>query len=217
MPTLYFIPGLGADYRLFSKQKKAGFKFQVLEWIRPKKGETLQQYSLRLSEGIHDKSDFVLLGVSLGGLVAQEIAKVYPPKKLILISSAKCTAEIPFYLRILRILPLHRLFPGSLLRAMGRRARLILGGIPGEDSKDILEMVAAADPVFIEWGIDQVIHWNCKTSLKDIVHFHGTSDIVFPACWIKNAILVKGGTHIMILAQAEKVNKLIRDALEGTE
>jgi pimeloyl-ACP methyl ester carboxylesterase len=217
MTELYFIPGLGADARLYTKQKQAGFTFRVLEWIKPYENESLQEYSARLSEGIRDKSNFALVGVSLGGLVAQEIARLHRPKKLIIISSAKCSKEIPFYLRLFRIVPLHRLFSGSAFRAMGKMARRILGGTNKEEGKQVQAMIDAADPDFMKWAIHQVIHWDCKAAIENTVHLHGTHDIMFPACWIKNAVFVKGGSHIMIYTSAGEVNKLIRNELYGMD
>ena len=49
--------------------------------------------------------------------------------------------------------------------------------------------------------------------MKNIVHIHGTKDNVFPLKHIKNAIEIKGGTHIMILTKAKKISKIIDEVL----
>lgn len=213
MTEIYFIPGLGADARLFSKQKQAGFNFKVLEWITPNKNERLATYALRLSEGIINKEDFMLVGVSLGGIMAQEIARIYKPKKIILISSVQSSKEIPFYFRGFRYLPIHRLIPGKFFRVVGKVIRHILGGTTHEEGKQIEAMINASDPDFMYWAIDQVIHWRCKQPLKGMIHLHGTMDTMFPGIFLQNATFIKGGSHLMVYTKAKEVNAYLKNFL----
>ena len=211
---IYFIPGLGADKRLFEKQKKLGVDFEVIEWVPPLANERLKDYALRLAEKIRDKENFILLGVSLGGIVAQEIARVYPPKKLILISTVKSHHEIPFYLRLMQAIPFYKIFPAETLKSMGKLARRILGGTNNIEGKQMREMIEDANPKFVKWAIHEVIHWRFDFTCINSVHLHGTSDILFPKFFIKKAKFLKGGSHIMIFTMAEEVNVFIANELK---
>ncbi|MCR6638646.1 MAG: hypothetical protein NVV82_06535 [Sporocytophaga sp.] len=58
LPKVYFIPGMGANKDLFANQRNAGFEMEVLEWITPYKGETIEDYSERMSENLNINEDF---------------------------------------------------------------------------------------------------------------------------------------------------------------
>lgn len=90
---LYLIGGLGADERVF-RYLDIKNETQVIKWINPKSKEELKHYANRLLEQINQNEDFGLLGVSFGGIVAIELAKLAHPQKLILISSVE---TIPNY------------------------------------------------------------------------------------------------------------------------
>ena len=78
--TAYFISGIGADYRMFTHIRlPEGYQAVYIHWIPPKKKEPLGAYASRLIAQIDTAEPFVLIGLSLGGIMAVEIAKRYPP------------------------------------------------------------------------------------------------------------------------------------------
>ncbi|SDF62642.1 Thioesterase domain-containing protein [Pedobacter terrae] len=81
----YFISGLGADQRIFSRLKLSE-KISIIhvEWINPNKNETLEVYAERLSRIIDTSKPFALVGVSFGGMIAVELAKLLKPLQLLL-------------------------------------------------------------------------------------------------------------------------------------
>src|ERR1044071_7111145 len=99
MQTLYCIPGLGANEKVFQFLDLSFTKPIFIEWLPPRQHETLQQYALRLREQFIHEPEPVIFGLSLGGMLAVEIAKSLPSSKAIVISSAKTKNEIPFYWR----------------------------------------------------------------------------------------------------------------------
>ena len=67
--NVYFISGLGADKRVFSKlQLDDQFSVNYIEWIAPLKKETLQHYASRLVTQIDTTKPFQLVGLSFGGI-----------------------------------------------------------------------------------------------------------------------------------------------------
>lgn len=76
--NVYFISGLGADKRIFSKLTlSAEFDIIHIDWIVPFSKETLVSYAKRLSKVIDVNNPFALIGVSFGGMIAVEIAKLF--------------------------------------------------------------------------------------------------------------------------------------------
>ena len=75
---LYCMPGLGANSKIFEhiSLPKEKFELHFLEWKTPISfDESLEEYALRITDDIIHKNP-VLLGVSFGGILVQEIAKV---------------------------------------------------------------------------------------------------------------------------------------------
>src|SRR5688572_14688140 len=126
MEKVYFISGLGADERAFSFLDLNFCEPVFVKWIRPLEDETVPAYAARLKAQIPD--DFpTIVGLSFGGMVAVEIAKAFPYKKLVLLSSAKTQREIPFYLKSMRWLPLHKLATPAFLKAANQFAYKLMG------------------------------------------------------------------------------------------
>lgn len=208
MQNVYFISGLGADKRAFQFLDLSFCNPIFVEWIRPHKDETIGCYATRLREQIMDEEP-VIVGLSFGGMVAIEIARQYPIKKLILLSSAKTEKEIPYYLRCMRYLPLHKAFPTSVLRTANQFAHRLMRIHQREDKIIVTKMLHDADDRFISWAINQIIHWKNRHVIPNTYHIHGTADIVLPYRFIKANHTVKGGEHTMLMMQGNAISKLL--------
>ena len=65
--NVYFISGLGADRRAFERiQLPPQFSVHHLDWIEPRKDESLNDYAMRLGEGIDTTKPFALVGLIHG-------------------------------------------------------------------------------------------------------------------------------------------------------
>ena len=85
---VYFMPGMAANPIIFEhiKLPENQFKMHWLEWIIPEKEETLSHYAQRMCNQIKHE-DIVLLGVSFGGILVQEMSKFIKVRKLFVVSS----------------------------------------------------------------------------------------------------------------------------------
>src|SRR5436190_1990862 len=111
------ISGLGADRRAFYRiQLPRSYEAVYLDWIKPFPNESLPDYAKRFSELIKSDEDFVIIGLSFGGILASELAKIISPKKIIIISSLGSNKEQPWYFRLAGKLGLHRLISPALYK-----------------------------------------------------------------------------------------------------
>ena len=85
--TVYFLPGVGCDKRLFSRIKLPGHEMVMLEWPPFPKRCRLEELAAEMRSGVDGTKPHMLAGVSLGGMVAQELALLTKPEKVILIST----------------------------------------------------------------------------------------------------------------------------------
>lgn len=184
-----------------------------LEWLKPGKGESIAGYATRMKAQIHDEEP-IIVGLSFGGMVAIEIAKQYPVKKLILLSSAKTENEIPFYLRSMRYLPLHKAVSPSLLRSANQFAYRLMRIAQREDKIIFRQMFREADDSFVSWAVNQIIHWKNTQVIPNTYHIHGTADIMLPFRYIKADHIVEGGKHLMLMSQADNISKLLKEIID---
>jgi hypothetical protein len=61
----------------------------------------------------------------------------------------------------------------------------------------------------------QVILWDRTVADGKVIHIHGDKDDVFPIKNIQNCIVVKGGTHIMILNKYKWLNEHLPQIILG--
>ncbi|MEQ9186337.1 MAG: alpha/beta hydrolase, partial [Cryomorphaceae bacterium] len=107
---IYLIPGQGSDARIFSKiEFPEGYEVVYVAYELPNEGESMADYARKLARQIEEDTGFILIGVSLGGMLASEIAEFKHPKQVILIASAQNANELPKRYTFQRRLPLYKL------------------------------------------------------------------------------------------------------------
>ncbi|ESU22828.1 hypothetical protein FEDK69T_17310 [Flavobacterium enshiense DK69] len=205
---VYFMPGLAASPKIFERIKLPEDQFEVhlLEWFLPEKKETLTGYAKRMAEKIkHD--DAVLIGVSFGGILVEEIAKIKPVRKTIIISSVKSMKEFPRRMKFVRNTKMYKLIPKRLFS----KVEYLLKYSKSPRMKERLELyrtyLSVNDVKYLTWAIENVLMWGRTEVDEKVVHIHGDKDDVFPIKNIKNCIVVKGGTHAMILFKHKWMNE----------
>jgi pimeloyl-ACP methyl ester carboxylesterase len=212
MQKVYFISGLGADERAFSFLDLSFCEPVFVQWIRPLERETVPAYAVRLKEQIPETSP-IIVGLSFGGMVAVEIAKVFPCNKIVLLSSAKTQKEIPFYLKSMRWLPLHKLATPGFLKAANSFAYKLMGISRRPDKILFMKMLMQADEVFIKWSVDRIINWRNNTIPERTVHIHGTKDLLLPYAFVKADYTVRGGVHLMVMNRPAEISALLKECI----
>ena len=208
---IYFISGIAADGRLFRRiHLPAGFEAVYLNWIKPFHDEPLDHYSLRLAEKINVHEPFVLVGTSLGGIVATEIALKYKPLAVIIIGSVPTVSQLPKYYRIVEKLKLYKIIPGSLYNFSAKVKHYFTREDP-EDKKVIIQMISETDPDFIKWGIQAILQWRNTETPKSLYHIHGTRDEVFPYAYTSPDYTIHKGDHVIVITRAEEVNRILAE------
>ncbi|HSZ24721.1 MAG TPA: alpha/beta hydrolase [Cytophagaceae bacterium] len=209
---IYFISGLGADKKVF-RNLIINHPFQQhIEWEIPFKNESLTSYCSRLITQIDTRSEVILVGLSFGGIIAQEIAKIIPVRKLIIVSSVKNENEMDWTLHFIRKTKLYKL-PPSLLKFLNKYTANYYFGIQSEEESLLLKkIIADTNPVFLPWANNQILHWKNHLS-QNVVHIHGTKDKIFPIKNITNCMPIEGGGHFMILNKAKEVSAFINQAI----
>ncbi len=210
MSKVYLIAGLGADTRVYNNIDLNDHEVICLNWIEPNETDSLVTYSQKLINQYNISYHSIIIGNSLGGMIAVEMAKLIPIKNVILISSIKTVDEAPWYFGIFRAIPVYKIIPGKLMTSMGFLARFIFGKMNSVDSWLFNDMLKNSSPVFVKWAMGAVLKWDNTTIPPNICQINGDKDLIFNYRRIKDATIVKGGTHIMIFDRAKEINKWLR-------
>jgi len=215
--TIYLIPGQGGDERLFQNIHITGHETKVIVLETPLKGERLPQYAKRLSAQIDTAQSFSLVGVSFGGMIAVEIAKILDPEKVIIISSAKTKDELPFRHKVVKRLRLYKLFNGKLLKRMANIVRPLVEPDSKKDHDTFSAMINDKDPAYLKRAIECVIRWENTEYREDIVHLHGSKDHTIPIKNITDPIVIEDASHVMVMTEGERIGALINTYLACNE
>ncbi len=174
------------------------FEIYLLEWILPEKEETLVNYAKRMSVNVKHENA-VLIGVSFGGILVQEMKQFLNVRKVIIVSSVKSNMELPRKMKIAKSTKAYKLIPTNLLLNVENLAKYAFGSYVKQRLKLYEKFLSVRDKDYLDWSIEQIINWERTEIDPTIVHIHGDADEVFLFKYIKKCIVVKDGTHIMIL------------------
>ncbi len=212
---IYFVPGLAAGSNIFEFIKLPPSKYELhfLEWIIPQtKNESMESYVKRMAENInHDNP--VLVGVSFGGIIVQELGKIVDFKKIVLISSVKNTNEFPRSLKFLKISKLYKLFPTSRIAKVNDFSKFSLHGFLDKKTYLYNKYMTVRNKDYLDWAIHNMVNWKSNTQIEDIIHIHGNNDEIFPIKYIEDCIKIDGGNHVMIITKAKIINRILEEII----
>ena len=89
MRRLLLFTGMGADERLFAPQRQAFPDAIVAPWLNLLVHESLVDYARRAAAEFGVGPDWVVGGVSMGGMIAQEVARCAGASRVVLIASCR--------------------------------------------------------------------------------------------------------------------------------
>ncbi|MXV38542.1 alpha/beta hydrolase [Flavobacteriaceae bacterium Ap0902] len=212
---IYFISGLGANRKAFDGLViPQDFEPVFLDWKRPEQNESLEHYTYRMAEKITPNEQFHLVGLSFGGILAQEMNAFLNPEKTILISTIRSRTEMPKYMKLSSKTAIHKAIPMRFFTSDKALSYSFFRNLYDPRMPKLNAYFTEKDPYYLSWSINKIVNWTPKQSdIHNLHRMHGDKDIVFPVNFIKNADIVKNGTHVMIIQKAKAVNNLFHKYL----
>lgn len=214
-PRLILFPGLGADERMFAAQRAVFPQLEVPPRLDAVAGESIADHARRLAQRLDVRRPFMLGGVSIGGMIAQELARLTSPRMLILIATARAGRQIPrhfrFYEMLSRPLPERVLRTGRFIQPLISRR---FSGVTPEQERLVTQMVNDTPLSYIRWGAQAIFGWpGCPPPECPLRHIHGAGDRLIPPRGMSPDRLIEGGGHLINMTHAEEVNAFIAEAL----
>ncbi|MFI4859694.1 MAG: alpha/beta fold hydrolase [Phycisphaerales bacterium JB063] len=218
---MILLPGFGCDGRIFAPQRRAfGDRLETPDPIAPVAGESIAHYAERWAKQLGrpgDDTPMVIGGLSLGGVIALEVAKHIEPKPraVLLIASTRRADRWSFAVQLAQMLG--RLVPASSANSAASLLALAYAMRDGldDDAKKLMRAMAKdIDPALVKWAGQAAIDWPGVAGhvgeLPPIHHIHGQNDWVIHAADEADEVL-ELGRHTINLSHASSVNRFLFD------
>lgn len=205
---VYFMPGMAANPSIFRhiKLPEDQFEQHLLTWFVPDKNMTFSEYAKKMAKNIQHENP-ILVGVSFGGMLVQEMARHVAAMKVVVVSSVKHESELPKRMLFAKYTKIHKLLPTGLVNNVELLAKYAFGETVTKRLELYEEYLSIRDKAYIDWSIDQIVNWKQSYCPDCLIHIHGEKDNVFPIGNIENCISVPNGTHTMIIHRAKWFNE----------
>lgn len=196
LPVIHALPGMGADRRMFPPTWSGLPDLVAHDWLRHSGETSLAEVARSSSEAWGIRDGDTLVGCSLGGMVACEIARIREIRALYLVGSATRKEEVSGLLAALH--PLVRIAPIDWIVASA-------GKIPAE----LTQMFSRSDPAFLRAMAAAVFQWEGMGAVPTrIFRIHGKRDRVIPPP--KEADLFLDGGHLISMTHATECVEFVR-------
>lgn len=211
---------MGADERVFARQREAFPELVVPRWVEPNGGESLAQYGRRMARAVDPGGPCFVGGTSFGGFVAAEAARHLDVRGCFLIGSVQRPSELPRRIRILR--GMARAAKGVPFEAISWAAKAAaeLGGLASTaGTREMLRQVEDSDATFLRWAAWAVLTWdeNPEPLRPPVWQIHGRRDRILPVTCTKADVVVEGAGHVLSVTHAAEVNRWLREGMQKSE
>lgn len=200
-PKLFLLNGMGGGPQIFRKLAPLLPRCELVEWMSPKNGASIPEYARQLAERIETDQPCDVLGVSFGGIVAQELAPLIGAKHCFVVSSINSASELSFGVKTMRMLPAEARI--SLMKSAGR----IASAWPRRPSSATVRLrkFENDDGPWFCWASSAVLGWKPTQACggECVVRIHGDRDETFPAGADRADHVIGGAGHMLALTHAE--------------
>jgi len=192
---MYVLPGMGEDAGMYSQAWHNIPDSKFIDWNGCEAEESLGSVAQRLCDKWSIQNGSIVVGTSLGGMVACEISKIVDLERLVLISSAKNKNEVSSLLSLIH--PLIDLAPIKFIQ-----------NVVGKYPSDLGRMFSQSNAKFIRAMCKAIFDWDgLDESGISPIRIHGRNDKVIPLPGDTD-LIVDGGHLISITHAADCIEFL---------
>jgi hypothetical protein len=210
------ITGFALDRRAFTRLNLPA-EFETFDLIPVRRGETLREYASRMAGEIGLRPGDIIGGVSLGGMLALEMARVIDVRGALIIASATHPRHIRK--RFLWLWPLAPLMPDFVISRIFRLVPAVLAMqkmLEPPDQALLADIMGRFPPALLRAFPPMIARWpGCRPPAR-FRHLHSTGDwMIRPAGDPQTLTLLKGSNHLITVSHPLEVREwLLRSVRE---
>jgi pimeloyl-ACP methyl ester carboxylesterase len=210
---IYFIPGMGTTKEVFKNIDLQVENVHYIEFPEPKKDESLKGYSARMAENISDENENILIGMSMGGFIAQEISLIKKVDKLILLSSYTEGQDWQLMLELVKKFNLTELMVDRAFKDIVLGALKLIPGYTKSEKEFFLKMAKDFSANYYTFAAKRLVNWQPVKLNCPVIKIHGTKDELFPISKVNANYTVEGGGHLMVVNFYKEINEYLKQAI----
>jgi pimeloyl-ACP methyl ester carboxylesterase len=208
---IYIVSGLGADFKVLERLEfPKHCEVVFIDWLIPEKNEPFSAYVERMAEKIDALEPFYLLGYSFGGLIVQEINKLKPAVKVVILGSIKSDKEKSKFIKTGEITKIPRIIPAGFFNDKAANIYSVVRKMFDPKNPKILQYFRVRDSYYLKWSVEKVSEWKFDEN-PDVIQILGDRDIVFPVKNSKPNYVIKGGTHLFPATKYKEVSRILNE------
>lgn len=206
---LYVVSGLGADFKVLDKLKfPENLEVVFLDWLIPVRNESFQDYIIRMADRVDESEPFCLLGYSFGGIVVQEINKLKPAQKTVILASIKSHHEKSRFIKLGERTGLPKYLPERIFTTKSALAYSFVRKFFDPQNPRLMQYFNVREPYYLKWCIEKISGWKFE-ECPDVVQIMGDRDIVFPIKYSKPDYIIKNGTHLFPATKPHETSEIL--------
>lgn len=211
MAKLVLLPGIERGYPVFDRVQPLLPDAEVLHYPVPSGKPSIASMATQLADAISPES--VLVGISFGGIVAQELASQLSPKGCVIISSVRSPKQFPFWMWI------GKLIGGSNACRLLERYASWIRAVPGLRNTRVSRVAQQQfGPCsnWRRWATSAILSWQ-PTSIDNtpIFQIHGSEDRTFPLRFTSPDLVIRGGKHALTVSHPQETANEIKQFVRG--
>jgi esterase/lipase len=193
----YLLPGMGATSAMYGDPWRSLCDSNAVDWPEYCGEKTVGDVADRLIDEYGICASDMVVGSSLGGLVALEIHFRLSLRHVVLVGSAVSREEINTFL--IAMAPLVKVTPMRMIQHLA-----------GKGCSQVSAMFADVDAEFVRAMCVAVSKWcGYDGSMKAVSRIHGQRDVVIKCP--KDAHIIAGGGHLIAMTHAEDCLEIINE------
>lgn len=207
---LYVVSGLGADFKVLERlQFNPGIEVVFLDWLVPENNESFENYVKRMACRVDSSEPFYLLGYSFGGIIVQEINKIKPAEKVVILGSIRSHNEKSRLMRLGQITKVPKILPAGFYTEKSTVAYSFFRKLFDPKNPRLLEFFRMRDPYYLKWSIEKIVEWHFE-ECPGVIQILADRDIVFPIGNSKPDYVIKGGSHLFPATKHKEVSEILK-------
>lgn len=207
---------MGADETAFQKLEEVGRPKVMVKWLKHKAKESLCNYSNRLISEYKISESDIVVGLSFGGLVAQQIADILSHKCVILISSMRSKDDLNTVFKTGLNSSLYKLMPTFKVPIISEIVANFLNSGSKESKPVLKKMLDNTDMELLQWSL-QKIYEQDKPIGNKIKKYNiiGSKDKIMRQWSNASTYKIEGGSHFMVFDKSPEISSLLRQIISA--
>lgn len=213
--NFYLIPGMGADRRIYSKFNLKNGVIHYLDWQSPKGAVDMPTFAMEVAKRITTENN-IIIGSSMGGMMAVELSRIVKPLATILISAPVGVHQFPRILKAVKASRIHRAVSPKSIKYFYKFADTFMGFKSQQQRDMFYQMISELGPQFVHFSVRAVLEWkNTIPPHGNYIQIIGSKDVLFDYKKMESPIVLEGGGHFSCFDRADEVCEIINKYMEN--